>query len=107
MIIISDKLWKQAERRICRKFGTERNWLSRTRGGCEDCISEDFAIDVKSTKAKEMISIKKSDLKEIEKRGKELMKTGILCFRFFNDNQDYCIINLNSFLRLIYNEKGK
>ena len=103
---IGDKLWKQAERRLAGRFGTQRNWLSRTRGGCEDFTNEDFAVDVKSTIAKKMITIHRKDLEDITIRAKEISKTGLLCFRFKGDPNDYAIMNLDDLMMMKYGRKN-
>jgi hypothetical protein len=98
---MTDKLFKQAERRFAKKFGTTRNWLSRTKGGCEDFMNDEFAVDVKSTTGKKSIMIQKSDVDEIRKRALHLNRIGLIGFRFFQDTNDYAIINVDELLSLV------
>ena len=98
---MSDTLWKKQERKFAKAFGTTRNWLSRTKGGCEDIETDRFILDIKSTIGKKMITIKKEDLDKILDRAKQLNKHGFLGFSFYQSKRKFLIIDLSDFFELI------
>lgn len=96
-----DKYWKKIERKFSKKLNAERQWLSRGRNGCEDVVGDKFVMDVKSTKGKNSITIKRDDLEEIVKRGRELGKVGVLGFQFYMDRNQYVVLHIDDFKRLM------
>lgn len=100
-----DKYWKKIERRWAKKLGGKRVWLSRNPEGPEDVVCEDLVMDVKSTRGKDHITIKRKDLEEIVERGKKLGKIGCLGFQFYKSRKQYVILPFEEFERLRKLEK--
>lgn len=95
-----DKYWKKVEREFAKLLEGRRIWLSRSRKGSEDVISDKVVMDVKSTKSKKSLSIKREDLEKIVERGKELNLLGVLGFKFYRDRNKYVVMSFEDFKRL-------
>jgi len=96
------KRWKDQERKFAELLGGKRKLFGGTHDTkCIDVETDDLIVDVKSTHGKKSISIKREDLEDIREMGIKIGKLGILGFQFYYDKNQYIIIHIDDFQKLV------
>ncbi|MBD3407479.1 MAG: hypothetical protein GF411_15280 [Candidatus Lokiarchaeota archaeon] len=98
---MSDVYWKKLERKISKLLGGKR----RIFGGVHsekpiDVEADGIIVDVKSTKGKKSITIKREDLEDIQNLAEKKGVMGAIAFQYYYDRNQYIILNIEDFLKL-------
>lgn len=97
----TEPIWKNLERKYAKLLGGKR----RIFGGVHaekpiDVEADGLIVDVKSTKGRKSISIKREDLEDIQELAEKKGVMGAVGFQYYYDRNQYIILNLEDFLKL-------